>query len=176
MIVKDLFLYLAAFLPKEALRDFFQVSQGRGYEDLRTAAMSLPDDRVIPGLAALVYGIDDESVRQRISSICGMYVFAEYGQCTSYIDAVDVKTDKMHLALTVAESLPDDADQAQQLLSQDRTLKVAASIRRVMRSDYDLGCLWLPAEASTLTPFRAKGLANSFGWTLEWNTAMTDLI
>lgn len=176
MIIKDLFLYVAAFVPKEALRDFFQFQGDTPYAALKTAAIALPDTRVQSGVKALVFGIDDESVRQRISSIGGMYLFAEYGQCTSYIDAMDVKTDKMHLALTVAESLPDDADQAQQLLSQDRTLEVTSTIRRAMRSDYDLGCLWLPAEASTLTPFRAKGLANSFGWTLEWNTAMTDLI
>lgn len=176
MIVKDLFLYLAAFLPKDALRGVFQIQQGHGYDALRLEVISLPDDRVIPELTDLVFGIDEESVRQRIDAVKGPYLFVEYGQCTSYINAYDVKTDKMHIGVTCAVSLPDDADQATQLLAQDRTLGIVASIRRQMRLDWDLGRQWLPMEASTLTPFRTKALANSFGWTLEWNTEMTDLI
>ena len=105
-----------------------------------------------------------------------MYIFVDYGAATSYIDSMDVKTDKMHIGLTCAVPTPEDSDQPSQVIFQDETLSVLKTIRDAMRSDsYDDPSLeWLPMEASSVSPFLAKALAGSTGWMLEWNAKFTD--
>ncbi len=178
MIIQDIFQYFARFIPKAALAEAFQAPGAPGYDALKAAVLALPDDAVIPELTAFIFGPDEDSVRERISAVKGPYLFVDYSAATSYIDSVDVKTDKMHLGVTVAVPTAEDTDQPSLALLQDETLRIICAIRRQLRADsYDDPSLeWLPMEASTLTPFLAKGLANSTGWALELNSQMTDAL
>ncbi len=176
MIIRDIFLYFARFIPKDVLTDAFMMNNAEGYTELKAAALALPSDRIIPSIRSFIIGPDEESVRQRISAAKGMYVFIDYGAATSYIDAMDVKTDKMHIGITCAIPTPEDTDQPSLILFQDQTLSVIKQMRDAMRADsYDDPSLeWLPMEASSVTPFMAKALAGSTGWMLEWNAKFTD--
>ena len=176
MIIRDIFLYFAQFVSKDVLRDAFLAANAAGYAQLKAECLALPDTRVIPAIRSFIIGPDEESVRQRISAATGMYIFIDYGAATSYLDSMDVKTDKMHIGITCAIPTPEDSDQPSLVLFQDETLSVVKTIRDTMRHDsYDDPSLeWLPMEASSITPFIAKALAGSTGWMLEWNAKFTD--
>ena len=176
MIIRDIFLYFAQFVPKDVLRDAFLINNAPGWNTLLQDCLALPDTRVIPGITSFIIGPDEESVRQRITAAAGMYIFVDYGAATSYIDSMDVKTDKMHIGITCAVPTAEDSDQPSLVLFQDETLSVLKTIRDAMRSDsYDDPSLeWLPMEASSVSPFLAKALAGSTGWMLEWNAKFTD--
>ena len=69
----------------------------------------------------------------------------------------------------------DNADQLRKAIDQDNCLSVIKIIRDQMREDdYKYGVNWLPSDASTLQPFAAKELANSFGWSLDVNIEAVD--
>lgn len=178
MIIKDLFTYFAQFVPKDALRDMFYQdgADGSAYASLKEEVLALPDTRIQGELTDFIFGPDEDSARERISHTRGVFLFVDYSAATSYIDRLDVKTDKMHIGVTVAVHTPDDTDQPGLALLQDQTLRIICDIRRALREDsYDDPTLeWLPMEASTLTPFLAKSLANATGWYLELNSQMTD--
>lgn len=178
MFIRDLFLYFARFVPKAALRDAFTFSGHDGSAALLQECLALPDDAVQAPVTAFIFGPDEDSVRERISAAPGMYLFVDYSAATSYIDSMDVKTDKMHIGITVAVPTPDDIDQPSRMLIQDDTLAVVKAIRDRMRadSDADPSLEWLPMEASTITPFLAKALAGSTGWLLEWNIKLIDTL
>ncbi len=171
MIIKDIFLYFAQFIPKDVLRDMFLMNNAPGYADLKKEVLALPDTRVISDIKCFIFGPDEESVRDRISSAPGLYLFIDYTAATSYIDSMDVKTDKMHIGITCAVPTPEDTDHPSLPLHQDKTLGSLKTIRDAMRADSaeDPAIEWLPMEASTVTPFMAKAMANSTGWLLEWN-------
>lgn len=176
MVIKDIFLYFAQFIPKPVLADMFRMNNADGYAALKTQLQNLPDTRVISDIKCFIFGPDEESVRERISSANGLYLFIDYTAATSYINSMDVKTDKMHIGITCAVPTPEDTDQPSLMLLQDKTLSVLKTIRNAMRADsYDDPSLeWLPMEASTITPFMAKAMANSTGWMLEFNAQFTD--
>lgn len=178
MIIRDIFLYFAQFVPKDVLADAFLLNNAPGYNELKEACLALPDDRTIPSISSFIIGPDEESVRERISAARGMYVFIDYGAATSYIDSMDVKTDKMHIGITCAITTPEDTDQPSLVLFQDQTLSVIKTMRDAMRADSynDPSIEWLPMEASSVSPFMAKALAGSTGWMLEWNAKFTDLL
>lgn len=176
MIIRDIFLYFARFVPKDVLSDAFILNNAPGYAALKTECLALPDDRIISSIKSFIIGPDEESVRERISSATGMYIFIDYGAATSYIDTMDVKTDKMHIGITCAIPTPEDTDQPSLVLFQDETLAVIKTIRDAMRADSysDPSLEWLPMEASSVSPFMAKALAGSTGWMLEWNAKFID--
>lgn len=175
MHILDIFRYFAAFAPKEALMRVFNNEDGQDYHEIKTELLSASDELRIPQIKDFIFGIDASSVQQRITSVKGMYLFVDYGNATSYIDRTDVKTDRQHISLTVAIPTADNADQLRKAIDQDNCLSVIKIIRDQMREDdYKYGVNWLPSDASTLQPFAAKELANSFGWSLDVNIEAVD--
>lgn len=176
MIITDTLKYFAQFVSKDVISDMFMMNNAPGYAELKQQLLALPDDRVIPGIKCLIIGPDEDKVRERISDATGTYLFIDYGSATSYINGMDVKIDKLHMSITVATPTSEDTDQPSLVLHQDTALQIMKTIRDAMRADsYDNPSMeWLPMEASTLTPFVAKALANSTGWMLEWNAQFTD--
>lgn len=178
MVIKDIFKYFAQFIPKAALQDMFLMNNATGYADLKQELMELPDTRIIPDIKCFIFGPDEDSVRERISNAKGLYLFVDYTSATSYINSLDVKTDKMHIGITCAIPTPEDTDQPSLVLHQDKTLSVLKTIRDAMREDSasDPSLEWLPMEASTITPFIAKAMAGSTGWVLEFNAQFTNAL
>ena len=121
MIIKDLFTYFAQFVPKDALRDMFyqEGADGSAYASLKEEVLALPDTRVQGELTDFIFGPDEDSARERINHTRGVFLFVDYSAATSYIDRLDVKTDKMHIGVTVAVHTPDDTDQPGLALLQD---------------------------------------------------------
>lgn len=180
MIISDLFEYFALFVPKSALQKVFHDPTYRksDYNTLKPRILNADDTRRFNEgtVTDYIFGTDEEYIRRRLEAVSGPYLFVEYSAITSYINAYDVKIDKMHIGATMALPTPEDADQFAMAMVMDEILQNMKTMRDTMRSDYDLGKIWLPQEASTLTPFHAKQFANSNGWTLEWNAEFIDLV
>lgn len=177
MIIKDLFHYFSDFVPVDVLDRLFHASTGSDYDTLRSAAASRCSERRIPIIRDFIFGIEAESLQKRISQVTGTYLFVEYSTITSTVDEqVDVKTDAMHVAVTVAAPQNTDQDQAAELLNQDRCLEVLAAIRREMRDDIDGDAVRWMRFPTSIQPFVAKALANSMGWTMEFDVAGVDIV
>lgn len=176
-ILKDIFLYMSQFVPKAAVCKLFVLGSGKGYDSLRREAMTAPDHNRIEHITDFIFGIDDEAVRKRISAVTGLYMFVDYSTISSSISTIDVKTDSFRLAVTVAHPTPEDQDQATELLWQDRALSVMRCIRRQMRDDFDRqkAVFWLEFP-TTIQPFVAHQLANSIGWTMEFDVRGIDMV
>lgn len=177
MLIKDLFTYFSKFVPTDALeRAFINGGSAADYTELRRAVLALPDSKRITAIQDYIFGINSDSIQQRISSVKGIYLFVDYGVIRSEINSVDVKTDRMTIAVTVATPTPDSLDQPALALAQDLCLTVLSDIRRQMREDYDSGVEWLPHGSSELAPFSSKSLANSYGWTLTVTVEGVDIV
>lgn len=175
MIIQELFKYFSAFVPKAVLGDIFQVPEGSRYAALKKWCYNQGDGRRMADITSFIFGIDADSVRERISSVPGTYLFVDYSTVTSTIDEkVDRKDDRLHVAVTVAEPQPTDRDQVSTMLSQDRCLAIISAIRRAMRDD-DQTVRWM-VFPSTVQPFVSKALANSLGWSMEFDIIGVDIV
>ena len=79
--------------------------------------------------------------------------------------------------MTVACPVPDSKDLVSAAIINDRCLEILSSIRRRMREDDDLkrGIEWMDYPA-TLTVFASKALANSQGWSMEFDIYGIDIV
>ncbi len=177
MILYTMLEYFSRFVSRTALENFFLASTGQDYDDLRGAIEGLPDDRRFHELTDLIFGIDETAVKTKISQVSGCYLFIDYSAIKSSVSALDVQTDLIHVAVTVAMPHPSDEDQFANMLGMDECLDIIAGIRDFMRNDIDtdLHLQWLQFP-TTISPFVAKELSNSFGWTMEFDITGTDII
>lgn len=176
MILKKLFEYFSDFVPVDALNRIFMASTGTAYDTFKTAVLARPSAARIAGLKDFVFGIEAESVQKRISAVTGTYLFVDYSTVTTTVDPkVDVKTDVFHVAVTVATPQPTDQDQVAEVLSQDNCLQIISTIRAKMRDDQDSDIDWMRFPTS-IQPFVSKALANSLGWTMEFDVVGVDIV
>lgn len=177
MIIKDLFNYFSDFVPAAALGELFHASTGTAYDTFRAAAAARTSQRRIAQIQDFIFGIEAESLQKRISQVKGLFLFVEYSTITSSIDTVvDVKTDVMHVAVTVAAPQDTEQDQAAELLNQDNCLAILSTIRSAMRDDIDSDNVRWMRYPTSIQPFVAKALANSMGWTMEFDVAGVDIV
>lgn len=176
-ILKKLFLYSSQFVSKEGVQRLFVLNTGHDYTQLLQEATDVPDTFRNPYITDFIFGVDDRAVTQRISQVKGLYLFVDYSAITSSISPIDVKTDSFHVAMTIARPSPEDQDQAAELLWQDRALDAMTAIRRRMRDDFDEEnpVFWLKFP-TTMQPFVAHALANSLGWTMEFDIQGIDMV
>lgn len=89
----------------------------------------------------------------------------------------NVKSDDFSLAVTVARPMSSTAlDMADELLVSDRLLRVIAAIRDDMRSDDSDSFIRRMLFPNDITPFYARELSNSYGWTLMFKMRGVDWI
>lgn len=177
MIVKDIFKYFAAFVPLPALRRCFQLSSGDDYKAFQREVLAAESDHRIDGITDFIFGIDAEMIQQRITDVKGPYLFVEYTHIAStVVSKVDRKEDRFHVGVSVAAPHPDNFDLVGSALSQDKTLTLISSIRRHMRDDDDpqRGIQWMDFPA-TLKVWSSKEMANSHGWTMEFDIVAIDI-
>lgn len=170
-MIKELFRYFAAFVPLKALEKTFQLPAGREYQDFRQEIISAESDRRLDGIDAFILGADQEKLSQRISSVSGTFLFVEYARITSQINSkTDRQDNRLRVSVTVAVPEPDNLDLVSCTLNQERCLTLIKSIRTHMRDDDDLkrGIVWMDFPA-TLTVWSSKALANSHGWSMEFD-------
>ena len=178
MIVMDIFRYFARFVPAEALKRTFRFPDGDDYSALMKSLLSVPSGREIDGITEYVFGTDTEKLTTVISAVTGIYLFVEYDRISSTVNtATDRKDDRLHVAVTVACPVPDSKDLVSAAIINDRCLEILSSIRRRMREDDDLkrGIEWMDFPA-TQTVFASKALANSQGWSMEFDIYGIDMV
>ena len=175
MILLLILRYFSQFVSREALENFFQASSGLVYDQSKEDVLAIPDGNRIPGLDNFIFGINTDAVKSRISSLAGPYLFIDYSNIVSTLSKQDVKTDSFHIAVTVAQAHPNDEDAFAETLSQAECLEVLKAIRERMRDDVDVDyCIeWLPFP-TTISPFVAKDLSNSYGFTMELDIKTID--
>lgn len=176
-MILDTLKYFAAFVPLRALRNFFLFNGGGDYARLKDEILSAPADRRMDDITDYLFGINNESLRRRISSITGIYLLVDYANITSTINATDCKKDTLHFAVTVAAPHPSDEDWVSEALLQQKCLDILSTIRRAMRGDWRDSdqTHWL-VFPTTIAPFSSRELANSFGWTMEFDIEGVDIV
>lgn len=176
MILKQIFEYFSDFVPTDALGRIFLASTGTAYDSFKAAVLARTSSVRQSGLKDFIFGIEAESIQKRISSVGGPYLFVDYSTITSTIDPkVDVKSDAFHVAVTVAAPQPTDQDQVAEMLSQEQCLQIISAIRAKMRDDQDDDVDWMRFPTS-IQPFVSKALANSMGWTMEFDAVGIDIV
>lgn len=176
-ILKKLLLYSSQFVSREGVQRLFVLNTGQEYSHLQKEMLEVPDTCRNPDITDFIFGVDDRAVTQRISQVKGLYLFVDYSAITSSISSIDVKTDSFHVAMTIARPSPENQDQAEELLWQDKALDAMTAIRKKMRDDFDEGnpVFWLRFP-TTMQPFVAHALANSLGWTMEFDIQGIDMV
>ena len=177
MILLTILKYFSQFVSREALQNFFQASSGLAYDQAQEEVLAMTDKHRIDGLDNFIFGINSDAVKNRISAVSGPYLFIDYSNIVSTLSKHDVKTDSFHIAVTVAQSHPHDEDSFAETVAQSVCLDMMKSIRTTMRIDYDIdnSIEWLPFP-TTITPFVAKDLANSYGFTMELDLKAVDIV
>lgn len=90
---------------------------------------------------------------------------------------MDVKTDTFHVAITVARPRSQDQDNATEMLWRDEMLQIISDIRRHMRNDINTdSSVWWLCYPTTIQSFVAPSLANSMGWTMEFDVQGIDIV
>lgn len=175
-LLKKAFLYFSQFASAKAVERFFVLSSGLDYEALKNETLDLADTFRNPDIKDFVFGIDITAVQRRVSSLQGMFLFVDYSTITSSIDSVDVKTDRFRMSVTVAVPTPEDHDQATEMLAQDRALDAISAIRRKMRDDFDESAVFWMEFPTSVQPIVARPLANSIGWSMEFEIRAIDAV
>lgn len=170
-MILEIFKYFARFVPLAALENIFQLPTGEDYATLKQTVLSDTSDHRLPGITDFVFGADADKIAKRITDIRGTYLCVEFATIASSIDRqVDVKTDLIRVGVTVATPHPDNYDLVATAIDQDKTLALLTAIRQHMRDDDDpqRGISWMDYPA-TLSVWSSKELANSHGWTMQFN-------
>lgn len=176
-MIIDTMKYFARFVPLKALQNFFLFKGDHDYAQLKATMIAEESDRRIPEISDYLFGINNESLRRRISSITGIYLLVDYANITSTINATDCKKDSLHFAVTVAAPHPADEDWVNEALLQQRCLDILSTIRKEMRNDWrDTDQVHWLVFPTTIAPFSSKELANSFGWTMEFDIEGVDIV
>lgn len=176
-LLKDIFTYFARYVTPDVADRFFTKSAGeQEYTMLRDEARAAARG-TFPELTDYIFGVQEDSVSRRISQVKGVYLFVDYGNISSMEDARNVRSDEFSLAVTVARPMSSTAlDMADELLVSDRLLRIIAAIRDDMRfddSDSFIRRMMFPNE---ITPFYARELSNSYGWTLMFKMKGVDWV
>lgn len=176
-MILDTLKYFATFVPLRALHNFFLYNGGDDYVRLKKEILSERSERRIDAVTDYLFGINNESLRRRISSITGIYLLVDYANITSTINTTDCKKDTLHFAVTVAAPHPSDEDWVNEALLQQKCLDILTAIRRAMRNDWRDSdqTHWL-VFPTTIAPFSSRELANSFGWTMEFDIEGVDIV
>ena len=177
MILLTILKYFSQFVSREALQNFFYASSGLAYDQAKEEVLAVSDKNRITNLNNFIFGINNDAVKSRISSVSGPYLFIDYSNIVSTLNKQDVKTDAFHIAVTVAQSHPNDEDSFAETISQATCLDILKSIREVMRETEDVEnhIEWLPFP-TTISPFVGKELANSYGFTMELDLKAIDIV
>lgn len=172
LALTDIMLYFAEFAGKAAALEVFNnlnTSTVPGYSELLTSINHIDDSNHIPEIKHYVFGADEASVKQRVSTFSDTYLFVDYGGGGMATDKLGRVTKSIQIACTVA--VPNASgifNQAEILLIQDNAKRITEYIDLLIRRDVTR-IEWLKnyADASAV-PFISPTLSQSMGWTLSF--------
>jgi len=181
--LRDTFEYFAKFPLHAGVMEMFNNTTSSYFEEeypaFRTKIQDMAEHSLVPGISDYVFGVNEKLVKQRIQRIDGFYLFVDYGSMSDERDEYKVKKQSLMIAITVAIPRdPESIDDIEALLYADQALDFIRQIRARMLSDQKEGCgllqhLTFPNE---ITPFFARELQNSTGWTLLFSRQGVGLI
>ena len=179
-LLQSIFLYFAKYPAHKGVMQNFNLNNSvrEDYQAFKKAAEDLPVRDVFKNIITdYVFGVNEESVKKRISSISGVYLFVDYGNVTSIEDDRRVKHDDFNLALTLAKpTSANSLNSAEEVLLVDELLNTLRQIRADMRADRDNPFIKALVFPNEITPFFAREMSNSYGWTLMFKMQGVDLV
>lgn len=177
MILQNIFHYFCRYPSVAAVEKFFNKKNASiDYSVMKAKALDACKE-TFPQITDFIFGVNEEQVRKQISQVRGIYMFIDYGNITSKENAYKVKEDAMQLAITVAKPLSSGTyDQAEEILITEELLKIISSIRRDLREDRTDPFVQKLTFPNDITPFFARELSNSYGWTLMFNISGIDMV
>jgi len=176
-LLEHIFLYFAKYPASAAVQKFFtKTSGGTAYETLKASAIAAAAGKY-PVITDYIFGVNEESVSRRISQVKGIYLFVDYGNISSSENNLGVKSDEFNVAVTVAKPLSSGAtDLAQEVILSEDLLQIISAIRNDMRGDDHDSLTDYMVFPNDITPFYARELSNSYGWTLMFRIQGVDMI
>lgn len=176
-IIVEVFKYFARFPQRRGVMANFISGKTPSTIELKDICQNLPQDRVIPELSDYVFGVNEDSVEKRIKAIKGIYLFIDYGNFTTNQDKNNVKTDQLRLGVTVAKPLNiATIDPVEEVILADELLTIMRTIRRQLIVDKDDPFVKLFTFPSEITPWYARELGNSVGWTMLFSLTGIDIL
>lgn len=177
MILQDIFHYFCRYPSVDAVAKIFNKANGsEDYARMKAKAIGACKDR-FPQITDYIFGVNDERVKSQISMVQGIYLFIDYGNISTRENALKVKEDAMQLAVTVAKPLSSRTyDQAEEILITEELLDIITQIRQELREDRSDPFVQRLSFPNDITPFFARELSNSYGWTLMFNITGIDMV
>lgn len=176
-IIIEIFKYFARFVGREGVMRNFSAGEGSQYEDLKTFGSALPAASSFSEIDDYIFGVNESSVEKRIKNVEGIYLFIDYGNFTTVENDKKVKTDELHLAVTVAKPLNiATVDLVSEVILADKLLNIIRKIRTALirdKSDCFVQQLKFPSE---ITPWYAREFNNSTGWTMIFKLSGIDIL
>jgi hypothetical protein len=181
-LIKDCFTYFAKYPLKAGVLNNFTKSSSEyfsGYDTLLAAITALTPHSLITNLNEYIFGSDLVSVIKRVEHCDGIYLFVDYGNIyDNLLEPMKTEQGEFTIAIIVArKTQPDDIDAVEQVLLSDITLAMISSLKDTAKvdanSNHFLKYLTFPTD---LSPFFARDLFNSVGWTMTFRTKGFHLI
>ncbi|MFH0757331.1 MAG: hypothetical protein V2B15_08600 [Bacteroidota bacterium] len=180
-LFRDTFEYFARFPLHAGVMEAFNLEASdlftEEYPAFKAKIENLAEKSLIPGIQDYIFGVDRELVIKRVQDLDGYYLFIDYGNMASERDEYKVKKETLLIAVTVAiPRNPDSMNHIEAVLMADQALDYIRQIRARMLADQRdspfIQHLTFPNE---ITPFFARELENSTGFTLLFSKELVDM-
>lgn len=180
--ITDVIQYFSQFVAKSAISKLIaKNSTAGGYADISNILNNVGDEKRNSEITDFVLGINEATVSKMISQVKGYYLFVDFGNISSVLSETEAKSDEFRLAITIAKPLSTNGfNNLEEMLVLEKALDILATIRRKMREDTDdrmtyplLEQLVWPNEIS---PFYARDLSASIGWSMMFSRKGIDMI
>lgn len=178
--LRDIFLYFAKFPEKSGVLELFNRSESDLYPDyavLKAEIENLAIHSLVPGIKEYVFGVNEDSVKARIKELDGTYLFVDYGHIMTTEDNYDRHTDDMLISLTLATPYKiEKLDMVEQVFMADAALEMLLRIRTQMMADSECPFVKHLTFPTEITPFFARELSDSTGWTMVFKRRGVEMI
>lgn len=166
----DIIKLFAQFPNREGVLKNIRNKQSKvsGYQELCDELETMSKHSLIPEIEDFCFGVNEEEITKSIRSFKGFYLFVDYGSINSHRDQYNRDQSSMHLALTVA--IPANIgyySMYETAILTDQALGYLMQIRaRLMEEQKHVSWLKNIGTTDEISPFVARELSNSIGWTM----------
>lgn len=179
-MILNVFEYFAKFPERKGVETAF--ANGKSelpfYNALLTMVKALPMAGEMPDIKHYVFGVDMNTVKRRVDSISGTYLFVDFGEIDSTRDSRNSIADTLRLAATIAFKVSDSMDIVERAIISDVTLSLTNELRARMYADSQRDLTpWLREVSDThnIVPFISPELS-SVGWSLLFTSEGADML
>lgn len=173
-LLQDTFKYFAKFPLMSGVNKNFNVTSsnrfGTDYTDFQNEISTLEETELIPDIEDYIFGVDEDMVKRRVQDVTGIYLFIDYGAINKNLETTaNVEMDSLVMAVTVAFPVNEnELDAVETMLMHQQTLNYISQIKNKMKEDSKktrlVDKITFPVE---ITPWFARELMNSSGWTMQ---------